>query len=77
MGTAQATALLFSLETQNDNYFEAQIALDFAGGKTIKIPFADFKAPSWQSGGNLDTSKLNQFSFYMGGDSAQKTGTVT
>ena len=75
-GDGTGNSLTVQLRDANDNYFEAQIALDFAGGKTIKIPFADFKAPSWQSGGNLDTSKLNQFSFYMGGDSAQKTGTV-
>ena len=75
-GDGTGNSLTVQLRDANDNYFEAQIALDFAGEKTIKIPFADFKAPSWQSGGNLDTSKLNQFSFYMGGDSAQKTGTV-
>ena len=75
-GDGTGNSLTVQLRDANDNYFEAQIALDFADGKTIKIPFADFKAPSWQSGGNLDTSKLNQFSFYMGGDSAQKTGTV-
>ena len=75
-GDGTGNSLTVQLRDANDNYFEAQIALDFAGGKNIKIPFADFKAPSWQSGGNLDTSKLNQFSFYMGGDSAQKTGTV-
>lgn len=75
-GDGTGNSLTVQLRDANDNYFEAQITLDFAGGKTIKIPFADFKAPSWQSGGNLDTSKLNQFSFYMGGDSAQKTGTV-
>lgn len=75
-GDGTGNSLTVQLRDANDNYFEAQIALDFAGGKTIKIPFADFKAPSWQSGGKLDTSKLNQFSFYMGGDSAQKTGTV-
>ena len=75
-GDGTGNSLTVQLRDANDNYFEAQIALDFTGGKTIKIPFADFKAPSWQSGGTLDTSKLDQFSFYMGGDSAQKTGTV-
>lgn len=74
-GDGTGNSLTVQLRDANDNYFEAQIALDFTGGKTIKIPFADFKAPSWQSGGTLDTSKLNQFSFYMGGDSVA-TGTV-
>ena len=74
-GDGTGNSLTVQLRDANDNYFEAQIALDFTGGKTIKIPFADFKAPSWQSGGTLDTSKLDQFSFYMGGDSAA-TGTV-
>lgn len=74
-GDGTGNSLTVQLRDANDNYFEAQIALDFTGGKTIKIPFADFKAPSWQSGGALDTSKLNQFSFYMGGDSVA-TGTV-
>lgn len=67
-GDGTGNSLTVQLRDANDNYFEAQIALDFTGGKTIKIPFADFKAPSWQSGGTLDTSKLDQFSFYMGGD---------
>ena len=74
-GDGTGNSLTVQLRDANDNYFEAQIALDFTGGKTIKIPFADFKAPSWQSGGTLDTSKLDQFSFYMGGDSVA-TGTV-
>lgn len=74
-GDGTGNSLTVQLRDANENYFEAQIALDFAGGKTIKIPFADFKAPSWQSGGTLDTSKLDQFSFYMGGDSVA-TGTV-
>lgn len=74
-GDGTGNSLTVQLRDANDNYFEAQIALDFTGGKTIKIPFADFKAPSWQSGGTLDTSKLDQFSFYMGGDSVT-TGTV-
>lgn len=74
-GDGTGNSLTVQLRDANDNYFEAQIALDFAGGKTIKIPFADFKAPSWQSGGTLDTSKLDQFSFYMGGDSVT-TGIV-
>lgn len=74
-GDGTGNSLTVQLRDANDNYFEAQIALDFTGGKTIRIPFADFKAPSWQSGGTLDTSKLDQFSFYMGGDSVA-TGTV-
>lgn len=74
-GDGTGNSLTVQLRDANDNYFEAQIALDFTGGKTIKKPFADFKAPSWQSGGTLDTSKLDQFSFYMGGDSVA-TGTV-
>ena len=74
-GDGTGNSLTVQLRDANDNYFEAQIALGFTGGKTIKIPFADFKAPSWQSGGTLDTSKLDQFSFYMGGDSVT-TGTV-
>ena len=74
-GDGTGNSLTVQLRDANDNYFEAQIALDFTGGKTIKIPFADFKAPSWQSGGTLDTSKLDQFSFYMGGDSVA-TGIV-
>ena len=74
-GDGTGNSLTVQLRDANDNYFEAQIALDFTGGKTIKILFADFKAPSWQSGGTLDTSKLDQFSFYMGGDSVA-TGTV-
>lgn len=74
-GDGTGNSLTVQLRDANDNYFEAQIALDFTGGKTIKIPFADFKAPSWQSGGTLDTSKLDQFSFYMGGDSVT-TGIV-
>lgn len=74
-GDGTGNSLTVQLRDANENYFEAQIALDFTGGKTIKIPFADFKAPSWQSGGTLDTSKLDQFSFYMGGDSVA-TGIV-
>lgn len=74
-GDGTGNSLTVQLREANENYFEAQIALDFTGGKTIKIPFADFKAPSWQSGGTLDTSKLDQFSFYMGGDSVA-TGIV-
>ena len=74
-GDGTGNSLTVQLRDANDNYFETQIALDFTGGKTIKIPFADFKAPSWQSGGTLDTSKLDQFSFYMGGDSVA-TGIV-
>lgn len=74
-GDGTGNSLTVQLRDANDNYFEAHIALDFTGGKTIRIPFADFKAPSWQSGGTLDTSKLDQFSFYMGGDSVT-TGTV-
>ena len=74
-GDGTGNSLTVQLRDANDNYFEAQIALDFTGGKTIKIPFADFKAPIWQSGGTLDTSKLDQFSFYMGGDSVA-TGIV-
>lgn len=74
-GDGTGNSLTVQLRDANDNYFEAQIALDFTGGKTIKIPFADFKAPSWQSGGTLDTSKLDQFSFYMGGNSVA-TGIV-
>lgn len=74
-GDGTGNSLTVQLRDANENYFEAQIALDFTGGKTIKIPFADFKAPSWQSGGTLDTSKLDQFSFYMGGDSVT-TGIV-
>lgn len=74
-GDGTGNSLTVQLRDANDNYFEAQIAFDFTGGKTIKIPFADFKAPSWQSGGTLDTSKLDQFSFYMGGDSVA-TGIV-
>lgn len=74
-GDGTGNSLTVQLRDANENYFEAQIALDFTGGKTIKIPFADFKAPSWQSGGTLDTSKLDQFSFYMGGGSVA-TGIV-
>lgn len=74
-GDGTGNSLTVQLRDANDNYFEAQIALDFTGGKTIKIPFAGFKAPIWQSGGTLDTSKLDQFSFYMGGDSVA-TGIV-
>lgn len=74
-GDGTGNSLTVQLRDANDNYFETQIALDFTGGKTIKIPFADFEAPSWQSGGTLDTSKLDQFSFYMGGDSVT-TGIV-
>lgn len=74
-GDGTGNSLTVQLRDANDNYFEAQIALDFTGGKTIRIPFADFKAPSWQSGGTLDTSKLDQLSFYMGGDSVT-TGIV-
>lgn len=74
-GDGTGNSLTVQLRDANENYFEAQIALDFTGGKTIKIPFADFKAPSWQSGGTFDTSKLDQFSFYMGGDSVA-TGIV-
>lgn len=74
-GDGSGNTLTVQLRDANDKYFESNITLDFKGGKTIQIPFGDFKAPSWQMGGTLDTSKVNQFSFYMGGD-FDKTGTI-
>ncbi len=75
-GDGSGNSLTLQLRDANNKYFETQIKLDFTSGKTIKIPFSEFKAPSWQSGGSLDTTSIDQFSLY-GGDGGNTTkGTI-
>lgn len=74
-GDGSGNSFTIQLRDGNDKYFEEQITVDFVGGKTIQIPFADFVAPSWQGDGNLDTSKINQFSFYAGNGGSKDSGT--
>ncbi len=76
-GNDSGNSFTLQLKDINDNYFEKEIKVDFTGVKEIKVPFEEFTPPSWQTNGaKLDTTKINQFSFYAGtGDGQTTTGT--
>ncbi len=76
-GDGSGNEITIQLRDSNDNYWETYIDLNFTGGKTIQVPFEDFKAPSWQSGGNtINTAGINQLAIYAGGNTSTKSGTV-
>ena len=71
-GDNSGNTLTVQFKDGNDNYFEYQITLDFTSGRIFEIPFDDFAPPSWQSSGNTpDTTKIEQFSLYAGGEKVE------
>ncbi len=75
-GDGSGNSFTLQLRDANNNYFEKEIKVDFAGVKTVQVPFEEFAAPGWQtSGGILDTAKINQFSLYAGKAGNTTTGT--
>lgn len=64
-GDNSGNTFTLQFKDKNDNYFEKEFAVDFYGEKTIKIPFEEFNAPSWQSSSaTLDTTGIVQVAFY-------------
>jgi len=75
-GDGSGNSFSLQLRDANNNYFEKGITLDFTGSKTIRISFAEFAVPDWADPAVIDTSKINQFSFYGGSGGNSDTGTV-
>lgn len=74
-GDNSGNTFTFQFKDKNDNYFEKEFAVDFYGEKTIKIPFEEFNAPSWQSSSaTLDTTGIVQVAFYAGRSGNADTG---
>ena len=75
-GDNSGNTFTLQFKDKNDNYFEKEFAVDFYGEKTIKIPFEEFNAPSWQSSSaTLDTTGIVQVAFYAGRSGNADTGT--
>lgn len=76
IGDNSGNTFTLQFKDKNDNYFEKEFAVDFYGEKTIKIPFEEFNAPSWQSSSaTLDTTGIVQVAFYAGRSGNADTGT--
>lgn len=74
-GDNSGNTFTLQFKDKNDNYFEKEFAVDFYGEKTIKIPFEEFNAPSWQSSSaTLDTTGIVQVAFYAGRRGNADTG---
>ena len=74
-GDNSGNTFTLQFKDKNDNYFEKEFAVDFYGEKTIKIPFEEFNAPSWQSSSaTLDTTGIVQVAFYAGRSGNADTG---
>lgn len=74
-GDNSGNTFTLQFKDKNDNYFEKESAVDFYGEKTIKIPFEEFNAPSWQSSSaTLDTTGIVQVAFYAGRSGNADTG---
>lgn len=74
-GDNSGNTFTLQFKDKNDNYFEKEFAVDFYGEKTIKIPFEEFNAPSWQSSSaTLDTTGIEQVAFYAGRSGNADTG---
>lgn len=74
-GDNSGNTFTLQFKDKNDNYFEKEFAVDFYGEKTIKIPFEEFNAPSWQSSSaTLDTTGIVQAAFYAGRGGNADTG---
>ena len=74
-GDNSGNTFTLQFKDKNDNYFEKEFAVDFYGEKTIKIPFEEFNAPSWQSSSaTLDTTGIVQVAFYAGRNGNADTG---
>ncbi len=76
-GNGSGNSFTLQLRDANDAYFEKEIKVDFTGVKKIQVPFSEFVSPSWDTNaGELDVTKINQFSFYAGkGTGETTTGT--
>lgn len=75
-GDNSGNTFTLQFKDKNGNYFEKEFAVDFYGEKTIKIPFEEFNAPSWQSSSaTLDTTGIVQVAFYAGRSGNADTGT--
>lgn len=75
-GDNSGNTFTLQFKDKNDNYFEKEFTVDFYGEKTIKIPFEEFNAPSWQSSSAvLDTTGIVQVAFYAGRGGNTDTGT--
>lgn len=75
-GDNSGNTFTLQFKDKNDNYFEKEFTVDFYGEKTIKIPFEEFNAPSWQSSSAvLDTTGIVQVAFYAGRGGNADTGT--
>lgn len=76
-GDGSGNEITIQLRDANGNYWESYVKLDSTTGKTVQLPFSEFKEPSWQSSGSkMDTSKLNEFAIYAGGNTSVKSGVV-
>ena len=74
-GDNSGNTFTLQFKDKNDNYFEKEFAVDFYGEKTIKIPFEEFNAPSWQSSSaTLDKTGIVQVAFYAGRSGNADTG---
>ena len=74
-GDNSGNTFTLQFKDKNDNYFEKEFAVDFYGEKTIKIPFEEFNAPSWQSSSaTLDATGIVQVAFYAGRGGNADTG---
>lgn len=74
-GDNSGNTFTLQFKDKNDNYFEKEFAVDFYSEKTIKIPFEEFNAPSWQSSSaTLDTTGIVQVAFYAGRSGNADTG---
>ena len=74
-GDNSGNTFTLQFKDKNDNYFEKEFAVDFYGEKTIKIPFEELNAPSWQSSSaTLDTTGIVQVAFYAGRSGNADTG---
>lgn len=74
-GDNSGNTFTLQFKDKNDNYFEKEFAVDFYREKTIKIPFEEFNAPSWQSSSaTLDTTGIVQVAFYAGRSGNADTG---
>lgn len=75
-GDNSGNTFTLQFKDKNDNYFEKEFTVDFYGEKTIKIPFEEFNAPSWQSSSAvLDITGIVQVAFYAGRGGNTDTGT--
>lgn len=74
-GDNSGNTFTLQFKDKNDNYFEKEFAVDFYDEKTIKIPFEEFNAPSWQSSSaTLDKTGIVQVAFYAGRSGNADTG---